>query len=103
VLPVFVRVQREVQSALPTDFGSTSTARIDPGAELASTPDGPFLPPADALRADAGLRENFATAFELTSVRRFVSVRGLAWAGLLPVLALVELDRELGSFEGAAA
>lgn len=108
MLPVFVRAGlvpagREVQSALPTDFGSTGATRIEPGAELASTPDGPFLPPAEALRADAELRENFATAFELPSIRRYVSVRGLAWAGLLPVLALAELDREVGAIEGAAA
>jgi membrane protease YdiL (CAAX protease family) len=103
VLPVFVRGSGEVQSALPTDLTSGSSSRIDPVAELASTPDGPFLPPADALRADADLRENFAVGLELPSIRRFASVRGLAWAGLLPLLALVELDRELGSLEGTAA
>jgi membrane protease YdiL (CAAX protease family) len=97
-----------VQSVLASDLlvagadSSSREARIDPSAEIASSPDGPFSAPAVALR-DAALRENFTEALELPAIASFRLVRGFAWAGLVPLLMLAELDREMGAFEGPGA
>lgn len=95
-----MRVREDLQSALPTDL---TGGKLDPTAEIAGSPDGPFLDPASALRTDAALRENFASAFELPAIARFRLVRGFAWAGAVPLLMVAELDRELAAFEGGGA
>lgn len=99
MLPVFVRKGgEEAQSFLPTELPD-----LAPEDELGSSPEGPFAPARDALLEDTSLREQLLFALFPERIKRFAIVRPFVWASLLPVLALVELDRELASFEGPGA
>ncbi len=99
VLPVFLRQRgEEAVPALPGDYPGLGAT-----TELARTKDGPFAPLPLALAEDAGMREAFARALDLPLVDAYARARLWLLIGLVPLLMLAELDRELAraGFEGA--
>ncbi len=84
--------------------GEAPRARVQVRAttEVSLTAAGPFEPLGSALVRDSALRVAFAGALDLPSVRAYARLRPLFFVGLVPLLMLAELDREmLGGFHGA--
>jgi membrane protease YdiL (CAAX protease family) len=99
-LPVFVRQGDDVVPALPGALGG-----LEASTEIARTKDGPFVPLAVALRQDPGMREGFARGLELSLTEAYGRARLWLLIGLVPLLMLAELDRELwrAGFERAGS
>jgi membrane protease YdiL (CAAX protease family) len=107
MLPVFVRSPEgdpdsAPQLALPGDL-CAAEGRLTATTLLAGDRDGPYRPVADALAASAALRDAFADACSLARVRRYGAARRWLFVGVVPLLMLAELDRELAAadVEGA--
>jgi membrane protease YdiL (CAAX protease family) len=100
VLPVFVRQGDDVVPALPGALPGLTAA-----TEIGRTKDGPFAPLALAVHEDDALREAFARALELPLAEAYARARLWLLIGLVPLLMLAELDRELwhAGFERAGA
>lgn len=76
--------------------------RMSARTEVALTAKGPFEPLAVAIARDTTLRARLATHMDLPLVRAYARWRPFFYVGLVPLLILVELDREmLHSFPGA--
>jgi len=91
MLPVFLRnAHEEPVPALPGELPGLSA-----GTEVSRTKDGPFAPLPVALAEDATIREAFAQGLELPLVERWAKTRLWLLLGLVPLLMLTELDREL--------
>jgi membrane protease YdiL (CAAX protease family) len=99
VLPVFLRQRgEEAVPALPGEYPGVQAT-----TEVARAKEGPFAPLPIALAEDAPLRESFARALDLPLVDAYARARLWLLLGLVPLLMLAELDRELAraGFEGA--
>jgi membrane protease YdiL (CAAX protease family) len=99
VLPVFLRHRgEEAVPALPGEI-----AGLDAETEVSRAKDGPFAPLPFALAEDAMVREAFARSLDLPLVEAYAKARLWLLLGLVPLLMLAELDRELAraGFEGA--
>lgn len=101
MLPVFVRSSAPDgasvdEAVLPTDLGEGGT-ELRAETLVARRREGPFLPFFQALREDPALRANFARALQLRALRRLRPWRTWLLAGLVPLLVVVELERELWS------
>jgi membrane protease YdiL (CAAX protease family) len=101
VLTVFVKNARDEAipalpqlGALPGMTAATCVSRAK---------DGPFVPLPVALAEDAALREAFAAGLELPLVERWARARLWLLLGLVPLLMLAELDRELSNAGFASA
>ena len=98
MLPVFVRFGRseegEPSVVLPADLAGTKD--LTPSSMLALTREGPFSPFAEALRKNGALRDRFAEGLALPALTAYRRVRAWMFLGLVPILMLAELDRELG-------
>jgi membrane protease YdiL (CAAX protease family) len=98
MLPVFVRHGRseedEPSVVLPADLAGTKD--LAPSSMVALTREGPFFPFAEALRKNGALRDRFAEGLALPALAAYRVVRAWMFLGLVPILMLAELDRELG-------
>ncbi|MEO6574037.1 MAG: CPBP family intramembrane glutamic endopeptidase [Polyangiaceae bacterium] len=99
MLPVFVRhaqsAEDEPSVVLPADL--VGTAGLSPSTMVALTREGPFFPLAVALAKDGALRDLFAESLALPALAAYRRVRAWMFLGLVPILMLAELDRELGA------
>ena len=101
MLPVFVRrcapgEEAVDEAVLPADLGE-GEATLRAETLVARRREGPFLPFFQALREDPALRAIFARALQLPLLRRLRPWRTWLLAGLVPLLVVVELERELWS------
>ena len=99
MLPVFLRHRgEEAVPALPGEVPG-----LDAETEVSRAKDGPFAPLPFALAEDAGVREAFARTLDLPLVEAYAKARLWLLLGLVPLVLLAELDRELAraGFEGA--
>jgi membrane protease YdiL (CAAX protease family) len=87
---VFVRQGEDAVPALPGLLPGLTAS-----TEVARAHDGPFAPLALALHDDADLREAFARGLELPLTAAYARARLWLLIGLVPLLMLAELDREL--------
>lgn len=113
MLPVFVRtkLRQGADSSdvsddplLPTDLvpdGDGAGVRVDAMTLVAREKRGPYVPLLVALRSDVALRSAFARALGVASLKRARPLRTWMLAGLVPLLVVCELERELWS-KGAA-
>jgi len=83
---------RDIEAVHPAELAAI--ARDAPTAEIAARAKGPFVPIARAPDVPA-LRERIARAALPKSVARFRRVRPWLLLGIFPVLALVDLERQL--------
>ena len=76
---------------------------LDAETEVSATRDGPFTKLAVAIEDDAGIRAVFATSQRSPMLERYRGIRLYLLLGLVPLLMLAELDRELSraGVEGA--
>lgn len=105
MLPVFVRSSAPGgegldEAVLPGELGEEG-AELRSETLVARRREGPFLPFFQALHEDPALRAVFARALQLPALRRLRPWRTWLLAGLVPLLVVVELERELWS-SGAA-
>lgn len=99
MLPVFLRQRgEEAVPALPGELPGLAAA-----TQVARAKDGPFAPLPRALAEDDVVREAFARALDLPLVDAYARARLWLLIGLVPLLMLAELDRELAraGFAGA--
>ncbi|CAN5219699.1 hypothetical protein BH09MYX1_BH09MYX1_64670 [soil metagenome] len=100
MLPVFVRSNSNLtdeDAQLPTDLvpDKEGKPRVDAMTLVARKKEGPFVPLLVALRSDDGLLAAFARALDLRSLKRARPLRTWMLAGLMPLLVVTELEREL--------
>jgi len=94
MLPVFVRPRSAAApiTVLPTDL------RAETGEpQIARRELGPFLPLSQALVSDPRLLDDLALALTLPCVARYSRFRRWLWLALIPLVILIELERELVS------
>ena len=93
MLVVFVQRpgQDEPAATLPADLTGQPQARVAVDAE------GPFSPLAEAVAEVPGLRDRLARALGPPSVARYRLARPWLLLGLLPIAALIELERQLAA------
>ena len=101
MLPVFVRRsapggEAVDEAVLPGELGAPGEP-IRAETLVARRREGPFLPFFQALREDPTLRAVFARALQLPALRRLRPWRTWLLAGLVPLLVVAELERELWS------
>lgn len=95
MLAVFVRPPRSDAPAvavLPTDLRA---AKGEPEPLVARREDGPFLPISEALARDPRLADDMARALDVACVTPYSRFRRWLWLALIPMLVLMELEREL--------
>lgn len=105
MLPVFVRhvqsAEDEPSVVLPADL--EGTPGLTPSTMVALTREGPFFPLAVALAKNGALRDRFAEGLALPALAAYRRARAWMFLGLVPILMLAELDRELGEAHVSAA
>jgi membrane protease YdiL (CAAX protease family) len=107
MLPVFVR-RKPVSAGHPEAAGEGDDAllptelvpekgvpRVDAMTLVAREKDGPWVPLLAALETDEALLAAFARALDVPSLKRVRPLRTWMLAGLVPLLVLAELEREL--------
>ena len=87
--------------AVPTDPSERLGLSAD--TEVSTSQEGPFAPLAIAVEDDPRIREAFSTTHAVPMLERYRGIRLYLLLGLVPVLMLAELDRELAraGIEGA--
>lgn len=85
------------EPVLPTDMvpEKGGPPRVDAMTLVSRKKEGPFVPLLVALRTDGGLLAAFARALEVPSLKRARPLRTWMLAGLMPLLVVTELEREL--------
>ncbi len=102
MLPVFVR-RKTAETALdddallPTELvpDKEGKPRVDAMTLVSRGRDGPWIPLLAALETDERLLAAFARALDVPSLKRVRPLRTWMLAGLMPLLVLAELEREL--------
>ncbi len=92
MLAVFVRPRSEAApiAVLPTDL------RTETGEpQIARREQGPYFPLSVALTRDPRLADDLARALEVPCVVRYARLRRWLWLALIPLVILMELEREL--------
>lgn len=105
---VYVRAGETTLSRTPADLAAAADGEgpsppWEAETAVALRAEGPFRPLSRALREDGALRDAFAAAIRAPSLGGYAKLRiALAAVVALPLLALVELDRELFARSGPA-
>ena len=103
---VFVREPGGTASRVPiaalAHGDRPAPVRVSARTEIALSAGGPFEPLAFAVARDTAMRARLAAGLNLPLVRAYARLRPFFYVGLVPLLMLAELDREmLHGFHGA--
>jgi membrane protease YdiL (CAAX protease family) len=103
---VFVREPGGTASRVPiaalAHGDRPAPVRVSARTEVALSARGPFEPLAFAVARDTAMRSRLAAGLNLPLVRAYARLRPFFYVGLVPLLMLAELDREmLHGFHGA--
>lgn len=95
---LYVREPGKTASHVPiTAMGEGGLVTVRAATEVSLRASGPFEPLASAVVSDVTVRSRLASALDVPSVRAYAKLRPVLFVGLVPLLMLVELDREMSA------